>query len=125
MRRLENQFLAERICTFYTEKTGKDKIVTCHHFMKEGIHRQTITRILARFEARGTVAFKQAYLRSTTKSSIQKEDQGGQESYGKGAEHILLHRLLENKAEEEHLWVDKKGRTGYERVHTTSGPQVY
>lgn len=72
MTRDESQHLAKRICTFYQNKADGDKIKTCHHFMEEGIHRRTITRVIQRFEERGSANFKPIPGRPAKVASIKK-----------------------------------------------------
>lgn len=57
MKQSEGEALAKRIVHFYENVANRSIIDTCRHFMKEGIWRLTIKRIIARYEKRGTVEY--------------------------------------------------------------------
>ena len=54
MNKADRDSLAKRVIKFYTTKANKDIIATCHHFMAEGIARNTIKAAINRYVKYGS-----------------------------------------------------------------------
>ena len=57
MKRASADALAEQVVHFFDHERNQDKVKTCHHLMAEGMQRRTISKILGRYEDRGTVNY--------------------------------------------------------------------
>jgi transposase len=53
MTKVDREALAKRIVSFYANKAGLSKSLTCQHFTREGIPRTTIYNIIAKYEKYG------------------------------------------------------------------------
>jgi transposase len=69
MTRKENQSFASRVFHFYKNCADCDKNKTVKNFVKENYNKQTIYRIISRFEATGDVKYKSIPGRPIVKSS--------------------------------------------------------
>ena len=65
MGRRERQSLAERILHFYFNQCNKSKLRTVHHFVSEGISRNTVYSTIRRYELSGDTTYKKVPGRPT------------------------------------------------------------
>ena len=70
MNRKERQVIAKRVVHYYTKIVDFNKLKTVKHFTEEGEDRNTIYKILQRYDRRGSALFKP---RSSSKRTVATE----------------------------------------------------
>jgi len=53
MGKFDREALSKRIVSFYIDRSGLSKYLTCQHFKKEGVPKSTIYNVIAKYEKHG------------------------------------------------------------------------